>query len=310
MANSHLEPNDGNVKRAKSKRSKRSDQKPISTFRQRDDWIGRMLAVDNEALSPAAKVLATRVALHLNINKGQCYPSVPTLAKGTGLCERYVYTLLADLERTGWLAITRSHGRSNSFLLRTPEPLNNSAGVGSPEPLNPSAGVGTPEPQCRGPLNPSSPKQRSNSESGRGSAPRPARAGAGGGIRPVGKDLVLVRDDGSFEALRAAWPRPWVDDDAADRRAFMQAQRHAPVEDIIAGAPPWVEAMEARYLPALAKWLAARGWEKPPPRKFKPPKPRGNGGKVDLVRMGLKQEAGYVEDDDGNLFRPDDGRLQ
>src|SRR5258708_29068017 len=160
--------------------------------------------------------------------------------------------LLADLERSGWLAITRSPGRSNSFQLKTPEPLN------------PSAGVGTPEPQFRGPLNPSAPKQRSNSERGRGGAPRPAEAGRGSPTA-VGKELVLAGV--GFEDLRAAWPRPWMDDEAIDRTAFEQARRHASVEDIIAGAAVWAAAMEARYLPSLAKWLGARRRGKPPPKK-------------------------------------------
>src|SRR6478752_3706608 len=119
MANNHLEPNDGNVKRAKSKRSKRFDQKPISTFRQRDEWIGQMLSADDEALTAATKLVAVRIALHLNVKKGQCYPSVPTLAKGTNICARHIPRVLAVLERSGWLAITRSQGRSNSFLLKT-----------------------------------------------------------------------------------------------------------------------------------------------------------------------------------------------
>src|SRR5260370_5024017 len=221
----------------------------IATFRQRDDWIRRMLAA--KGLSHGAKLVAARIALHLNVKKGQCYPSVPTLVKGTDICERYVYMLLADLERSGWLAITRSPGRSNSFQLKTPEPLN------------PSAGVGTPEPQFRGPLNPSAPKQRSNSERGRGGAPRPATRGGAG----VGKELVLA--GAGFEDLRAAWPRPWVDDDAVDRSAFEQARRHASVEDIIAGAAPWAAAMEARYLPALAKWLGARRSGRAPAKKTK-----------------------------------------
>jgi hypothetical protein len=275
------------------RRQARADPHPakISTFRQRDVWIEQLLAANNEVLSPAAKVLATRIALHFNVDKGRCYPSVPTLAKGTGHRERYVYMLLADLERSGWLAITRSPGRSNSFQLKTPEPLNH------------IAGVGTPESQCRGPLQHSAPKQRSNSERGRGSAPRPATRGGAA----VGKELVLV--GAGFEDLRAAWPRPWPDDEAADRRAFEQARRHASVEDIIAGAASWAAAMEARYLPSLAKWLGVCGWEKPPPKKPKA-KPRGN-GKVDLAKVMLKQGLGLEEDDDGNLFNPETmGRAQ
>jgi hypothetical protein len=71
-----------------------------------------------------------------------------------------------------------------------------------------------------------------------------------------------------FTELRAVWARPWPDDDAADRRAFAQACAQGATPDaIIAGAHPWVGAVEPRFLPQLARWLANRGWEKPPPQR-------------------------------------------
>ena len=74
----------------------------------------------------------------------------------------------------------------------------------------------------------------------------------------------------SFAALRAVWTRPWADDDAADRRAFAQACRTASPKDIIDAAAAFVAAADApRFLPPLARWLANRGWEKPPPTKPK-----------------------------------------
>ena len=77
-----------------------------------------------------------------------------------------------------------------------------------------------------------------------------------------------------FSQLRAVWARPWADDDAADRRAFAQACREVAPDDIIAAASAFVAAADApRFLPPLAKWLAARGWEKPPPTK-----PKGGNG--------------------------------
>jgi hypothetical protein len=271
----------------------------ISTFRQRDVWIEQLLAFDSEVLSASTKLVAVRIALHLNVDDGRCFPSVPTLAVGTGVGERHIPRVLAALQSSGWLIITRGggRGRANSFHLTTPAGINPDSGVRvsgtetlTPDAVNPDSGV-TPTAK--------------NSERGRGSAPRPlTRAGEGSA---VGKQLALV--GAGFEDLRAAWPRPWADDEAADRRAFEQARRHASVEDIIAGAAPWAAAMEARYLPVLAKWLAARGWQKPPPKKPKA-KPRGN-GKVDLGKMMLKEQAGYVEDDDGNVYDPETmGRVQ
>ena len=71
-----------------------------------------------------------------------------------------------------------------------------------------------------------------------------------------------------FSELRAVWARPWADDDAADQRAFEAACREVAPKAIIAAAAAHVAAADApRFLPPLAKWLASRGWEKPPPTK-------------------------------------------
>ena len=71
-----------------------------------------------------------------------------------------------------------------------------------------------------------------------------------------------------FSELREIWRRPWADDVAADQRAFEVACREVAPEDIIVAASAWVAAADApRFLPPLAKWLASRGWEKPPPTK-------------------------------------------
>jgi len=103
-----------------------------------------------------------------------------------------------------------------------------------------------------------------------------------------------------FDELRAVWKRPWPEDDAADRRAFEEACRHASFEAILSGARTWFAAADdARYLPPLARWLAGACWEKPPPKRVKR---QQRGGKVDVAREMLVR-AGLVEDDDA-------GRLQ
>jgi hypothetical protein len=117
-------------------------------------------------------------------------------------------------------------------------------------------------------------------------------------------DATVVSD---YAELRKAWPRPWMDDDAADRRAFDQACRKALAGEIIQGALAYVQAFndEPRYLPKLAVWLNGEGWtKKPPPKKSKPPGPnrryRSNGGKPDMARIMFAQ-AGLIdaeEDDD------------
>jgi hypothetical protein len=109
----------------------------------------------------------------------------------------------------------------------------------------------------------------------------------------------------SYAELRTVWTRPWPDDPQADRRAWEVALRDgADPAVILAAARAWVAAIEPRFLPVLAKWLGACGWQKPPPAK----RSRGNGsrrgkGKADLSRLALLA-GGYEEDPDGELFWP------
>jgi len=73
--------------------------------------------------------------------------------------------------------------------------------------------------------------------------------------------------------LRAVWTRGWAGDDApkavaSARQAFVEACRESDADTIIEAARAHVAAADApRFLQPLAKWLAARGWEKPPPTK-------------------------------------------
>src|SRR5258708_4025018 len=161
MAKRHVKPNDGDVKR----------EPRISTFRQRDVWIEQLLAA--KRLSDGAKLVAVRIALHLNINSGRCCPSIVKLAQGTGLVERHIPRVLALLERSDWLDIehgSRGRGRANSFRLTTPEILTRESVFGTkenltPETRKPDSGVS---------------RTAMNSERGRGGAPRPlTRAGGG-----------------------------------------------------------------------------------------------------------------------------------
>ena len=115
-----------------------------------------------------------------------------------------------------------------------------------------------------------------------------------------------------FSELREIWARPWADDVAADRRAFEVACREVAPDEIIEAAAAWVAAADhPRFLPALARWLTNRGWDKSPPTKARRAHaherrsdglPRSNGNKVDLAKIAFEM-AGYVEDDDGNMVR-------
>jgi hypothetical protein len=130
------------------------------------------------------------------------------------------------------------------------------------------------------------------------------------------------KEDDAFRELRAMWQRGHVSDDtpksiAIARQAFDAACKLALPAEILAGAKTAVAAVDApRFLPALPKWLEARGWEKPPPKKMNRGRgsfsgrrhrdglPRTNGNKVDMVRLAAMQ-AGCVEDEDGVYRYPD-----
>jgi hypothetical protein len=108
----------------------RSRTLPITTFKDRDAWIKHMLAVDCAMLSHGAKVVASRIALHHNIETGQCNPSMAMLVAGTGMSDRTVRRMLAELEQAAWISVDRSRGyHANSFDLRVPETLATDAGV-------------------------------------------------------------------------------------------------------------------------------------------------------------------------------------
>jgi hypothetical protein len=110
----------------------------------------------------------------------------------------------------------------------------------------------------------------------------------------------------SFAALRGVWARGWPADDvpkaiALARNAYDAAIREgANPADILAGAETTVAAYAAgdgvRYLQRLPEWLAAHGWEKPPPTK---PKRRRNGArqprrKPDLAEIGFALAREYA----------------
>jgi hypothetical protein len=82
------------------------------------------------------------------------------------------------------------------------------------------------------------------------------------------------KEDLGFRELRSLWQRGHASDDtpkaiAIARNAFAKACSIADATTIMDGAKAWVAAADApRYLPALPQWLAAKGWEKPPPAKL------------------------------------------
>jgi Helix-turn-helix domain len=109
----------------------------IKTFRDRDDWIKLLLAADGDTLSTTAKIVATRVAFHHNIETGRCDPSLDTLASGISMSARHVRRMLNELEEAGWLIVAKSVGgrrqgddyNSHSFKLSVPVTRTGESGL-------------------------------------------------------------------------------------------------------------------------------------------------------------------------------------
>jgi hypothetical protein len=123
-------------------------------------------------------------------------------------------------------------------------------------------------------------------------------------VEPAGVSLVASLDvHRAWQDLRALWRRGWAADDAPRAlaiawQAFEQAcEDGAEPDDVLDAARAWIAAADApRYLPQLATWLLASGWEQPPPQKKRRARGEGarrngNGGK----RYGKPSalEAGY-----------------
>jgi hypothetical protein len=102
----------------------------------------------------------------------------------------------------------------------------------------------------------------------------------------------------SFAVLRRAWVRPWPDADGAEAsRLYAAAWREVGPVVIQAAAEAFVAAADdPRFLPTLSKWLAGRGWEKPPPQKTRTREAaRGNGGHRPSYRNGRYRRPSLAE---------------
>jgi hypothetical protein len=126
----------------------------------------------------------------------------------------------------------------------------------------------------------------------------PGVGGAADAARPPGKSPAPAplptaapdsrqQQEAAFRELRALWRRGWPGDDtpkaiAIVRSAFRSACALAEPAEIIEAAKTWIAAADApRFLQPLPQWLAARGWETPPPQRARssPPRRHQRGGR-------------------------------
>lgn len=107
------------------------------------------------------KLLLICLANYAN-DKGECWPSISSLAAQADVTPRHVSGMLHDLAKLGYVTIREQSGKSNSYTIRVVQPTNSSSGVPtkqssplkSTSPLNPSSG--DPRTTVHPPTNPSS----------------------------------------------------------------------------------------------------------------------------------------------------------
>jgi hypothetical protein len=318
-----------------------------TTVARRAQYIWQEDIIADTGLSPITRLVAVRLALHRNAETARCFVSYRTLAAEVGISERSAMRAIAALKTRGWIAVDLGGGREKANDYRLVTPYERVTGVSrftaqksdsrgrervtehvvkgdrrrqktmtelchpntednigdakaSPN-MEREKTLARLDPDPRGPLD-APPGFKESKEETAEEEIFPA-------AEIIPSSRVPLLQERSWRDLRTVWARPWPDDERADREAFTLACREVAPEDIIEAARTWVAAADApRFLPTLAKWLAGRGWEKPPPqRKAARGGGRRNGRKQDLAKVALKN-GGYVESDDGSLVSPGDDR--
>lgn len=82
-------------------------------------------ALRESDLQPSERLVALTLATYMDARGAEAFPSVATLARNTGLCERAVRYAIRTLEAEGWLATTqrrnpRGDASSNRYVAQCP----------------------------------------------------------------------------------------------------------------------------------------------------------------------------------------------
>lgn len=247
----------------------------------------------NSALPASDLKIALELTRYFNeAEGGRAYPSCKTIGDATGLSEATVIRGVRRMEQHGHLKVIwgrQGRGHPHQYwpvVKPAPVQVSEAGKPASAPPVKPASAKIKPAPM-----------QENLSKNHVASATRNATmeresvlahcVSDPGGAGPDGRAPDQEQED--FDRLWANWPRPFCDDVAAARRAYAEACREADPGDIAEAAIAWVAAADApRFLPPLAKWLDARGWEKPPPQRRAIARrnlPRSNGNKVDCAEI-------------------------
>ena len=246
-------------------------------------WLNEIKA-DRE-LSPTAFLVAFEIGQHFNARYGgAAWPSSLTIANNIGIDKATVIRVVRQLRERGHLIVEPGRpggppGRGHSNRYRMPKSEIKGASVHPSEPRKGALVSRKGAPAHLNYLQPSTVDAKASTLERvvalRATVPPGALAPYGGAPEGIAE---------VFAELRGIWARPWLDDEAADHAAFLKViSAGVDPADVLDGARTWVAAVEARFRKPLAKWLAARGWEKPPP-----PRRQRRGTKPSLAAMFIK----------------------
>jgi hypothetical protein len=250
--------------------------------RQIFDWLHQVNTDDD--LTPADVCVALQLTRHFNEDDdgGRAWPSCKFIGDEIGLSESTVINSVRRLHKHGHLRVVwgqRGRGHPNQYWMEIKPQRAKVLDDVKHQPVK----VLTPQ-SAR--IKPQPAKENHLKNQGEGGGPgRPSLAAA---------PQLLLLEIYNRGHLKDAAALPAV------RTAFHAALKLASADDIIAGARVWVAAFDnPRFLPPLQDWLAARGWEKPPPKKHR----NGHGGKRN-AREQMWEREGFQQDENGNWYDP------
>jgi hypothetical protein len=90
--------------------------------------------LDHSKATGAARLVLVVMATYAS-DRGECWPSITTLARRTNFTPRYVTKLIRELEKSGEIETEQSEGRVSRYRI----PLNNRTGANDKTPLNNSS---------------------------------------------------------------------------------------------------------------------------------------------------------------------------
>lgn len=96
--------------------AKRTPEEITEYLRSRDEWI--RLLVDDIDMPHTAVRVGLHIAMRINAEERDAWPSTKTIAKMTGVSVRSVIASLDMLERNGYLLIHRKRNVGNRYWLR------------------------------------------------------------------------------------------------------------------------------------------------------------------------------------------------